>query len=352
MIEFAGWEMPVWYAGIQAEHQAVRTRAGVFDVSHMGEFVVYGKDALSFLQRCLTNDAAELEIGEAQYSLIPNAEGGTVDDLLVYRLPNGTRDSPVFLLVVNGANVDKDFAFFGEQVRKGEDVGLDNRSDDTALVAVQGPRAAMILNEITRIPVFHMKYYHFERGEVAGVQALVSRTGYTGEDGFEIMTDNDDIGAVWEAIMKAGQAHEIQPAGLGARDSLRLEAAMPLYGQELDDETSALEAGLGYFVKLDKPEMVGMERLAREKAEGRARKLVCFQMVGRGIPRPGYPILIDGEPVGKVTSGVQSPTLDKAIGMGLIPSDAAKIGDSISIEMRGRAVAAEIVKRPFYKRAM
>lgn len=350
MVEFGGWEMPVWYAGIQAEHNAVRERVGLFDVSHMGEFVVYERGATDFLRRVLSNDVAELAPGQAQYTLMPNAEGGTVDDLLAYRLPDGKSGHPVYLLVVNAGNLEKDWAWLASQRREGEPVGLDDHSESKGLVALQGPRAAMVLNEVCRLPIFHMPYYGFERGEVAGVQALVSRTGYTGEDGFEIMTEADEIEVVWDALLDAGAVHEIQPCGLGARDSLRIEASMPLYGHELGDDISAVEAGLGYFLELDKPEQVGGERLRREKVEGRSRKLICFKMTGRGIPRQGYPIRVGGETVGAVTSGLQSPTLGEAIGMGFIPEAAAKLGDAIEVEVRGRAVPAEVCRRPFYKR--
>jgi len=350
LVEFAGWEMPVWYEGIQAEHHAVRTSVGLFDVSHMGEFIVHRRDALPFLRRTLTNDAAALVPGQAQYSLIPNAEGGTVDDLLVYRLPDDPRGDPVFLLVVNASNIDKDREWLRSQVRPEEKVDLDDRSDGMALVALQGPRAPAALAEVTRLPIWSMASYHFDRGEVAGVQALVSRTGYTGEDGFEIMAEGDDIVAIWEALLGAGAAHGIRPAGLGARDSLRLEASMPLYGHELDDATSALEAGLGRFVKLDKPEMVGGARLQREKAEGPPRKMVCFEMTERGIPRQGYPILVNGRPAGAVTSGTQSPTLGKAIGMGYVPAEHAAVDTALAIDVRGQAVGARVVRRPFYRR--
>jgi aminomethyltransferase len=343
MVEFAGYQMPVWYEGIVAEHEAVRTRVGLFDVSHMGEFVVHGPDALTNLRRLLTNDAAALEDNQAQYSLIPNERGGTVDDLLVYRL-----SADAYLLVVNASNVDKDREWLrGHLAGRAE---LDDRSGDTALVALQGPRAPVVLAGTTRLPVTALPYYHFDRGEVAGVQALVSRTGYTGEDGYEIMVANPDAPAVWEALMAAGAAHGIAPAGLGARDSLRLEASMPLYGQELDEDTSALEAGLGFAVKLDKPEMIGIERLRREKAEGLTRRLIGIEMIERGIPRQHYPILKDGATVGEITSGTQSPTLGTAIAMGYVAAGVAAIGAEVAVEMRGRAVPARIVRRPFYKR--
>lgn len=351
MIDFGGWEMPVWYGGIQAEHQAVRQRAGLFDVCHMGEFIVYDKGSTAFLRRVLTNDVAALEVGQAQYSLLPNAEGGTVDDLLVYRLPEGKKGEEVYLLVVNASNIDKDLAWLRGQVQAGEKVKIDDRSEANGLVAIQGPRAALILRELTGLDVLRMPYYHFGRGDVAGVPALVSRTGYTGEDGFEVMTAAEDIATVWEALMKAGAPHELQPCGLGARDSLRIEACMPLYGHELGDDISALEAGLGFFVKLDKPAMVGMERLRREKSEGVARKLVCLELLDRGIPRQGYNILAGEQVLGTVTSGLLSPTLDKAIGMGYLPAAEATVGRELAVDIRGRAVPARLVKRPFYRRS-
>jgi aminomethyltransferase len=344
IVEFGGWEMPVWYEGLTAEHVAVRHRVGLFDVSHMGEFVIHGPDALPFLRRMLTNDAASLEANQAHYTIMPNERGGTVDDLLLYRLGDGT-----FLTVVNAANIDKDRDWLASHLDG--DVELDDRTMDMALLALQGPLAVTVLAELTRLPVWTMEYYHFDRGEVAGIQAMVSRTGYTGEDGFEVMIDAADAAHVWDALLEAGAPHGIRPVGLGARDSLRLEAAMALYGHELDDETSALEAGLGYFVKLDKPEMMGLDRFEREKAEGLQKKLVCLQCTERGIPRQGYPILSDGRQVGVVTSGILSPTLDVPIAMGFVPPELAKVDTPLAVEVRGRPVAAEVVRRPFYRRS-
>jgi aminomethyltransferase len=315
----------------------------LFDVSHMGEFVIHGPDALANLRRLLTNDAASLETGQAHYTLIPNEAGGTVDDLLVYRLSEAA-----YLLVVNAANIGKDAAWLSSHLE-----GLaefDDESDAKALIAVQGPLAPAVLSEVTRLPVWAMEYYHFKLGEVAGVPSLVSRTGYTGEDGFEVMTDAHEAPAVWAALLEAGEPHGIVPAGLGARDSLRIEASMPLYGHELDDETSPLEAGLGWFVKLDKPEMIGAERFRREKDEGVSRKMVCFELTGRGIPRQGYVVSSAGEAVGEVTSGLMSPTLDRAIGMGYVPPELAKAGTELEVDVRGRSVGARVVRRPFYKR--
>lgn len=350
MTEFGGWDMPVWYAGIPAEHTAVRTAVGLFDVSHMGEFVVHGKGATAALRRLLTNDCADLAHGEAHYTLLPNAEGGTVDDLLVYRL-----EDEVYILVVNAGNIDKDRVALLDGLRHiGSRAKLDDRSDEHSLLALQGPKAVAVLAGLTDLDVAGMGYYWFDRGEVAGRQALVSRTGYTGEDGFEIMLANDDAAAVWDALLAAGAAHGIQPCGLGARDSLRLEAAMPLYGHELDDETSALEAGLTRFVKLDKAgldgPMVGSERLAREAAGGVSRKLVGLVLEDRGIARDGMAILYDGEPVGRVTSGALTPTVDKAIALGYVPPVHGAIDTVLAVDIRGRAVPARVVRRPFYKR--
>lgn len=347
LVEFGGWEMPVWYEGIQAEHEAVRTRVGLFDVTHMGEFVVYGHAAETALQRLLTNDLSTLRNGEAQYTLLPNEVGGTVDDLLVYRL-----SADVFLLVVNASNIDKDRAWIEAHLPAG--AKLDDHSDGKGIIAVQGPTAPAVLSELTRIPIWTMDYYHFDRGRVADCEALVSRTGYTGEDGFEIMVESDDAMEVWDALLSVGEPHGIRPAGLGARDSLRLEACMALYGHELDDDTSAIEAGLKRFVSLDKPDLkggiIGGERMRRELDEGVMRKLVGIVITGRGIARQGTAILADGAPVGVVTSGTHSPTLDKTIAMGYVPPAHGAVGTELEVEIRGRAVPATVVRRPFYRR--
>ncbi len=344
IVEFAGWEMPVWYEGLGAEHQAVRQRVGLFDVSHMGEFLISGPGALGFALRMFTNDAALLAIGQAQYTLMPNEHGGTVDDLLLYRLADDR-----FLTVVNASNIDKDREWLRAHLPPSAE--LEDVSDARVLLALQGPLAEQVLRPLVDAPLTELAYYHFRDGAVAGIPALISRTGYTGEDGFEIMVAAADGPELWSALMAAGKDRGIQPAGLGARDSLRLEAAMPLYGHELDDETSALEAGLGYFVKLDKPEMMGLERLAREKAEGVRKKLVGLVCQERAIPRQGYPILANGQMVGVVTSGTLSPTLNQPIAMGYVPPTYAALGTPLAVEIRGRAVPATVVKRPFYKRA-
>jgi aminomethyltransferase len=344
MVEFAGWEMPVWYEGLVEEHRAVRSSLGLFDVSHLGEFLIHGPGALAFARRMFTNDAALLEPGQAQYTLMPNERGGTVDDLLIYRLGDER-----FLTVVNASNIDKDREWLRSNLTA--DAVLEDISDEKALLALQGPRAVEALAPLARVPLADMPYYHFRDGEVAGVPAMISRTGYTGEDGFEVMVASDAGPALWSELLVSGRPHGIKPAGLGARDSLRLEAAMPLYGHELDDETSALEAGLGYFVKLDKPEMMGLERLRREKAEGVSRRLIGLVCTERGIARQGYAILFGGDSAGTVTSGTMSPTLDQPIAMGYVRPDLATVGTSIQVDIRGRPVGASVVKRPFYRRS-
>ncbi len=347
LTDFGGWEMPTWYAGIKAEHEAVRTRVGLFDVSHMGEFVIFGDHAERELRRLLTNDVAELADGQAQYTLLPNEQGGTVDDLLVYRL-----DEQAFLLVVNASNIDKDRAWL--EGRLEGRVTLHDRSDDKALLALQGPLAATTLAPLTRLPIWTMDYYHFGRGTVAGCQTMVSRTGYTGEDGFEIMCEPEDAPELWDALMAAGAEHDIQPCGLGARDSLRLESAMPLYGHELDEETSAIECGLKRFVEMEKPglevPMVGQDRFRAELENGAPRKLVGLAIEGRGIPRQGFAVSVGGEVVGAVTSGTMSPTLDRAIALAYVDPAHGKLDTAVEVDVRGRPVPARVVRRPFYRR--
>jgi aminomethyltransferase len=343
IVSFGGWEMPVWYEGLQAEHEAVRTGVGLFDVSHMGEFHIGGAGALEYVRRMLTNDAKDLEIGQAHYTLMPNETGGTVDDLLLYRLAD--RD---YMMVVNAANIEKDRAWLERHLTS--DVEFQDRSPDTSLLALQGPLALEVLAKVADYDVVSIGYYHGVELTIAGIRTFTSRTGYTGEDGFEVMIDNADASTVWEALMDAGADAGIRPAGLGARDSLRLEAAMALYGQELTDDISALEAGLGYFVKL-RPEMMGFERLNREKEEGVSRKLIGMECTGRGIPRQGYAIMADSEVIGEVTSGTLSPTLGVAIAMGYVPPEFAKVGTELAVEVRGKLVPARVVKRPFYRRS-
>lgn len=345
MVEFGGWDMPVQYpGGILEEHRAVREAAGLFDVSHMGEFEIRGPDATAYLSRVITNDPAKLEVGQAQYTVMCYANGGAVDDLIVYKLGDDS-----YLAVVNAGNIDKDFAWMQSQVGQAR-VQLTNRSDEFGLLALQGPRAVAVLRPLTDVDLDAMGYYTVRQGHVVGLPATIARTGYTGEDGFEIMVAANATPALWNALLKAGAAEGLKPAGLGARDTLRLEAAMPLYDHELDPNTNPLEAGLNRFVSLDKGEFNGREVLAVAKTNGPAKRLVGFEMVGRGIPRAGYDVVKDGEKIGVVTSGTQSPTLGQAIGLAYVQPGYTAVGAEFDIVIRGTPVAARVVKRPFYKR--
>jgi aminomethyltransferase len=356
MVPFGGWDMPVEYAGVIAEHMAVRTAAGLFDVSHMGELEVEGPGALAFLQRVTSNNVAKLVDGRAQYSALPLESGCPVDDIVVFR-----RAVDRYLIIVNASNIQKDFAWLERQVPR--DCTLVNRSDDFALIALQGPRAQTILAPLTILrgaetssaptDLSQIAYYHFAEGTVDGHAASVSRTGYTGEDGFEIMVANDVAAALWERLLVVGREHGLVPAGLAARDTLRLEARMCLYGNDIDETTTLVEAGLGWIVGLDaaKGGFVGRAVLEAQKKGGAPRKLVGFEMVGRGIARHGYPVLLDGQPLGLVTSGTFAPFLKKAIGLTYLPADRAAVGTEIEIEIRGQRVAARVAPTPFYKRA-
>ncbi len=343
LVEFGGWEMPVQYAGILDEHRAVREQAGLFDVSHMGEVRIAGTDALPFLRRMLTNDAASLAVGQAQYTLLCRPDGGVLDDLIAYRL-----ETEEYLLIVNASNTDKDYGWLADHAGTG--VQVENITDAKGLLALQGPEAQDILTPLTKTNLGEVEYYHLTRAEVAGIPSVVSRTGYTGEDGFEIMVDAGRVGELWDVLLEAGEEKGLVPAGLGARDTLRLEAAMPLYGHELDEETNPLEAGLGSFVKFDDREFVGHKALLEAREKGLERKLVGFRMVERGIARQGYEIQHAGDPVGEVTSGTFAPYLEQAVGMGFVTPDLTEPGTEIDIIVRGRAVAAEVVRRPFYRR--
>ena len=337
LVDFAGWEMPVQYEGIKAEHEAVRKEAGLFDVSHMGEVVFRGPQAEEAVQRLVTRDVSRLAVGQAGYAAVCLPSGGTVDDVLVYRTPDD------FLIVVNASNREKDVAHFEENV-KDLDVEVVDDSDDWALLALQGPRAVELLQPFTQTELSPIKYYRYEVGEVEGAYAIISRTGYTGEDGFELFVRPDDAPLIWRKLIDAGAA----PVGLGARDTLRLEAGMCLYGNELDAETTPLEAGIGFAVHLDKEqEFLGKEALRREKEEGLRKKLVGFKVEGRGIARHDYPVAVDGETVGSVTSGTLSPTLNEAIGLALV---APEVEDEFEVVIRDRPVAARTVPLPFYKR--
>jgi aminomethyltransferase len=351
MVDFAGWEMPVQYKGIIAEHLACRAAAAIFDVSHMGEVKIRGRDALASVQRIATNDASKLVDGRVQYAAMCRPTGGVVDDITVYR--RGPED---YCFVVNASNADKDVAWIREHATG--DTRVEDVSAVTALIAVQGPRAPAIVQSVADREILDLPRYWFREGAVktpAGtIAATFSRTGYTGEDGFEVACPWERAGEVWDRLMEAGSADGIVPAGLGARDTLRLEAKMCLYGHELSEETTPLEAGIGWAVALDSPakgDFIGREALRRQKAEGLSRRLVGFEVTGAGIARQGYPILVGGKPAGVVTSGTKSPTLGKPIGLGYVPAGSAKPGTLIEIEIRGKAVAAVIVPTPFYKPA-
>jgi aminomethyltransferase len=345
LIDFGGWEMPVQYAGVIDEHHAVRKNAGLFDVSHMGEVDVRGKDALAFVQMLITNDASRLEDGKVIYSPMCYPDGGIVDDLLVYQ-----HNLEHFLLVVNASNTEKDFAWMLEQVKDLE-VTVDNISSQFAQLALQGPQAEKILQRLTMLDLSAIKYYTFTYGEIDGVKTLISRTGYTGEDGFEIYVSPQYSRQMWRKILEAGSSEGIQPIGLGARDTLRFEARLPLYGNELGAGITPLEAGLGIFVKLDKTDFIGKDALVKQKEQGIPRKLVGLEMIGRGIARSHYPLQKDGEEIGFVTSGSYSPTLEKNIALGLIRADLAVLGETLDVMIRGKAVQAKIIPSLFYKRS-
>ena len=343
MVPFAGYNMPVQYVGINAEHETVRTAVGVFDVSHMGEFILKGEGALDLIQKVCSNDASKLYEGKVQYSCLPNEQGGIVDDLLVYRM-----DEKTYMLVVNASNIEKDW----DWISKFNSFGVDmkNISDRTSLLAVQGPKAAKALQSLTNIDLSAMEYYTFVKGTFAGVDnVVISATGYTGAGGFELYFDNEHADKIWKAIFEAGAPFGIQPIGLGARDTLRLEMGFCLYGNDIDDTTSPLEAGLGWITKFTK-DFVNSSNLAAQKEAGLKKKLVGFEMIDRGIPRHDYEICdASGTVIGKVTSGTQSPSLQKAIGLGYVQSDFAKEGAEIFINIRENLVKAQVVKFPFYK---
>ncbi|WP_396626657.1 glycine cleavage system aminomethyltransferase GcvT [Luteitalea sp.] len=345
MVPFGGWDMPVEYSGITDEHMAVRTRAGLFDVSHMGEIEIAGADALAAVQKISSNDASRLAIGQIHYSALTTPDGTFVDDLLVYRMADDH-----FLLVVNASNIDKDYAWIRSQVAEFADAPAVNNSNRYALLALQGPLAAEVLQTLTAVSLADIKYYWFENGEVAGVRGMISRTGYTGEDGFEVFVPPAQAAHVWQAILQAGAAAGVVPAGLGARDTLRLEASMRLFGNDMDETTTVLEAGLGWIVGWKKEAFTGADVLRAQKASGVERTLVGLEMIDRAIARHGYPVIVDGQSVGIVTSGTQTPFLKKAIAMAYVPSAVAEPGREVHVEVRGRLAAARIVPMPFYKR--
>lgn len=343
MVPFAGFEMPVQYTGVTDEHHGVRQRCGVFDVSHMGEFFVTGDGALELLQYVTSNDVSKLTDGKVQYSCFPNGKGGIVDDLLVYRIAENH-----YMLVVNASNIDKDLAWIKSHNTFGATV--ENRSDHYALLAVQGPKSTEVLRNLTDIDLEHMKYYTFSQGTFAGVQnVIVSATGYTGAGGFEIYHPAGEAEKIWDAIMNAGEPFGMQAAGLGARDTLRLEMGFCLYGNDIDDSTSPIEAGLGWITKFTK-NFIDRERLEAQKANGTDRKLVAFEMIDRGIPRKDYPIVdADGREIGRVTSGTMSPSTAKAIGLGYVHHDHSSLGGLVYINIRNKNLEAVLVKLPFYK---
>ncbi|MBA3805203.1 MAG: glycine cleavage system aminomethyltransferase GcvT [Acidobacteria bacterium] len=348
MVDFGGWDMPVQYvAGTVEEHLRTRTHAGLFDVSHMGEIDVRGPDAIPFVNRLVSNNVAKLVDGQAHYSAITTPEGTVVDDLLVYRFA-----ADHLLLVVNASTTEKDWDWIASHKRD-EQVELRNVSADYCQLALQGPDAISILQPLADVPLDEIKYYHFREGEVDGVASIISRTGYTGEDGFEVYAEAAKAEQLWNRFLEAGKSgtpEGVIPCGLAARNTLRLEAAMALYGHEIDETTTLLEANLGWICKLDKGDFTGRERLARQKEEGVSQRLIGFEMTERGIARDGQDVLIDGERRGRVTSGSPAPFLKKNLGLAYVPTEYGEVGREIQIDVRGRAVGARIVKTPFYKR--
>lgn len=342
-VEFAGWEMPVQYRGIVREHLAVRNRVGLFDVSHMGEIEIRGARALEVCQSLTANDVSRVRPGQAQYNLLLNEAGGVVDDIVAYCL-----EAERFLLCVNASNAEKDVRWIKEHAASG--VAVADRSMEYAQLALQGPLAERVLQRLTDLPLASLRPFHFAAGEIAGVACLAARTGYTGEDGFELFCAPDRGEKLWDRLLEAGGDVGIEPAGLGARDTLRLERALPLYGHELDDGTTPLEAGLEWVAKLSKGAFLGREALLRQKQEGISRKLVGLEMTEPGIPRSRYSIVKAGARVGEVTSGTKSPTLGRAIAMGYVKIEESKVGNTVAVEIRGRAAEARIVPLPFYRR--
>jgi len=346
-IDFGGWDLPVQFSSIKDEHEAVRTKAGLFDVSHMGEITVKGSGSLEFLQKVMTNDISKIKTGSAQYTAMCYENGGTIDDLLVYKM-----DEDDYLLVVNASNIEKDYKWLEDHLI--ENVELSNISDGIALLALQGPLAEKVLSKLVQdISLSVIGGFKFKKDvNVAGVNVLLSRTGYTGEDGFELYFDKENAVTLWKEILQAGKEFGILPCGLGARDTLRFEATLALYGQELSESISPLEAGIGFAVKVNKEaDFIGKEVLKEQKENGVSRKLVGIEMIDRGIPRHGYPVFVGEEEIGFVTTGTQSPTLKKNIGLALLRTEHAEIGNEVFLEIRGKKLKAKTVATPFYKRA-
>src|SRR6266705_501112 len=336
LVEFGGWEMPVQYTGILEEHQAVRTRAGLFDVSHMGEFKVEGPDALPFLQYLVPNDVSRLTGGQALYTQLLLPDGNTIDDLIIYRLADMH-----YMLVVNAANIDKDFAWVEEQAKNFKDVQVANQSDTTALLALQGPAAQSILQTLTDADLASIRYYHSLAGVVDGVNCIISRTGYTGEDGFELYCAPVDVVALWTDLLDAGKPQGLLPAGLGARDTLRLEAGYCLYGHELDEQSNPLEARLGWTVKFNSGMFIGRDTLLKVKEQGPKRLLVGIELLERGVPRSGYALYEQDQQIGSLTSGAPGLTVHKNIGMGYVEAVHATVGRQVQVDIRGKRVAAQ-----------
>jgi len=346
MVPFAGYNMPVQYEGVNVEHQTVREGVGVFDVSHMGEFLISGAGALPLIQKVTSNDASILTIGRAQYSCMPNGKGGIVDDLIIYKIKEEQ-----YLLVVNASNIEKDWNWISSF--NTFDAEMRDLSEDYSLLAIQGPKAIEAMQSLTSIDLSEIKYYHFEVADFAGIEnVIISATGYTGSGGFEIYCKNDEVAQIWDKVFEAGAECGIKPIGLAARDTLRLEMGFCLYGNDIDDTTSPLEAGLGWITKLSKDDFNDKAFLAKQKEDGVTRKLVAFEMVDRGIPRHDYPIQdAEGNVIGKVTSGTMSPSMKVSIGLGYVTKEMSALETEIFIEIRNKGVKAKIVKLPFYKKA-
>jgi glycine cleavage system T protein (aminomethyltransferase) len=341
MIPFGGWDMPVQYTGIVEEHRAVRRAVGCFDVSHMGEFEFRGPDAREALQRLTTNDVSTLGVGQVQYSLLCYEHGGIVDDLTLYRVSDDH-----YMMTVNASNIDKDWEWVSRHL-DGR-VEAKNVSEETGLIAVQGPHAERLVGRLSDVDVSAIAYYHFRQGRVGGAPAIISRTGYTGEDGFELYLPAASTEAVWEGLLAEGKGEGATPIGLGARDTLRLEMKYALYGNDIDETTNPLDAGLGWVVKPAKGAFLGRDAIERVRAAGLTRRLIGFEMVERAVARHGYPILHDGTSIGVVTSGSYGPSVDKYIGIGYVPTALAPVGSAIAVEVRGRGQAARVVKTPFH----
>jgi len=346
IVDFGGWALPVQYTSILEEHRAVRERAGLFDVSHMGEIHLTGPDAMAFIQHLVTNDCSQMQVRQIVYSPMCYADGGVVDDILIYRVCEND-----YWLVVNASNTDKDYDWISRNA-SGYDVTVTNISAQVAQIAIQGPAAQTISQRNTACDLDSIKFFWcLPEAMIAGRECLVSRTGYTGEDGFEIYCKPEDARHIWDTLLESGKADGLIPAGLGARDSLRFEAALPLYGHEISQDISPLEGNLGFFVKLGKSEFIGREALAAQKEQGLTSRVAGLELAGRGVPREGYPVMAEGREIGRITSGMFSPTFNKGLAMALISTEHARPGTALTIDIRGKAVPATVVKTPFYKKA-